>query len=41
MLAMADERQRQQRARNLALLVVLLGLVALFFVMTLVKLGAF
>ena len=38
---MADERQRQQRARNLALLVVLLGLVALFFVMTLVKLGAF
>jgi hypothetical protein len=41
MLTMADERQRQQRARNLALLVVLLGLVALFFVMTLVKLGAF
>ncbi len=38
---MADERQKQQRARNLALLVVLLGLVALFFVMTLVKLGAF
>jgi hypothetical protein len=41
MLTMADERHRQQRARNLALLVVLLGLVALFFVMTLVKLGAF
>jgi hypothetical protein len=41
MLTMADERQKQQRARNLALLVVLLGLVALFFVMTLVKLGAF
>ena len=41
MLTMAEERQRQQRARNLALLVVLLGLVALFFVMTLVKLGAF
>jgi len=38
---MADERQKQQRARNLALLVVLLGLVALFFVLTLVKLGAF
>ncbi len=38
---MADEREKQQRARNLALLVVLLGLVALFFVMTLVKLGAF
>jgi hypothetical protein len=38
---MVDERQKQQRARNLALLVVLLGLVALFFVMTLVKLGAF
>jgi hypothetical protein len=41
MLTMADEREKQQRARNLALLVVLLGLVALFFVMTLVKLGAF
>jgi hypothetical protein len=41
MLTMVDERQKQQRARNLALLVVLLGLVALFFVMTLVKLGAF
>ena len=38
---MADEREKQQRARNLALLVVLLGLVAQFFVMTLVKLGAF
>jgi hypothetical protein len=41
MTIMADERQTQQRARNRALLVVLLGLVALFYVMALVKMGVF
>jgi hypothetical protein len=41
MWAMLDDRQRQQRARNRALLAVLLGLVALFYLMTLVKMGAF
>jgi hypothetical protein len=34
-----DDRLQRQRARNRALLAVLLGLVALFFLMTLVKLG--
>ncbi len=38
---MADDRQSRQRARNRALLAVLLGLVALFYVMALVKMGAF
>ena len=38
---MADDPQRQQRARNRALLAVLLGLVALFYVLALVKMGAF
>jgi hypothetical protein len=41
MMIMADERRRQQRARNRALLAVLLGVVALFYVMALVKMGAF
>jgi hypothetical protein len=41
MRAMVDERQRHQRARNRALLAVLLGIVALFYVMALVKMGAF
>jgi cytochrome c oxidase assembly protein Cox11 len=41
MMAMTDERQRQQRAKNRALLAVLLGLVVLFYVMALVKMGAF
>jgi uncharacterized membrane protein len=41
MRAMTDDRQRRLRAKNLALLWVLLGLVALFFVMSLVKMGAF
>jgi hypothetical protein len=36
-----DERARRLRAKNLTLLAALLGLVALFFVMTLVKMGAF
>jgi hypothetical protein len=41
MLAMTDDdRRRQQRARNWALFLVLLGLAALFYVMTLVKIGA-
>jgi hypothetical protein len=39
--AMTDGRERQQRARNRALLAVLLALVALFYVMALVKMGAF
>jgi hypothetical protein len=42
MSAMADSldpRRKQQRARNRALLVVLLGLVALFYAITLVKLS--
>ena len=38
---MADDRQKQQRARNWALFAVLLGLVALFYLMALVKMGAF
>jgi hypothetical protein len=41
MAAMVDERQRQLRARNRALLAILLGLVALFYVMALVKMGVF
>ena len=39
--AMTDDRQRQQRAKNLALLAVLVGVVVLFYVMALVKMGAF
>ncbi len=39
--AMSDDRQRQQRAKNRALLAVLLGLVLLFYIMALVKMGAF
>ena len=38
---MLDERKRQQRAKNRALLGVLLGVVVLFYVMALVKMGAF
>ncbi len=38
---MSDDRQARQRARNRALLLVLLGVVALFYVMALVKMGAF
>jgi hypothetical protein len=40
-MAMTDERQRRQRAKNRALLVVLTGLVLLFYLMALVKMGAF
>ena len=38
---MTDNPQRQQRAKNLALLAVLGALVLLFYVMALVKMGAF
>jgi hypothetical protein len=41
MMIIVDERRRQQRARNWALLAVLLGVVALFYVRALVKMGAF
>jgi hypothetical protein len=34
-----DERERRMRARNRALLVVLLALVALFYVIALVRVG--
>jgi hypothetical protein len=34
-----DDRHRQQRAKNWALLVVLVGLVALFYVITIVRIG--
>jgi hypothetical protein len=36
-----DERQKRQRARNWAILALLAGFVALVYVITLVKLGAF
>jgi len=39
-MAMTDERQRQQRAKNRALLAVLAGLALLFYLMALVKMGA-
>lgn len=35
-----DERQRRQRTKNLALLGVLIGVVALFYVIALVRMGA-
>jgi hypothetical protein len=34
-----DDRQRRQRGRNLALLAVLVGLVALFYVLAIVRMG--
>jgi len=34
-----DERERRMRGRNRALLVVLLGLVALFYVLAIVRIG--
>ncbi|MGH3183300.1 MAG: hypothetical protein ACRDOE_15565 [Streptosporangiaceae bacterium] len=39
--AAADDLRRRQRAKNRALLAVLAGLVLLFYVMALVKMGAF
>jgi hypothetical protein len=41
MFAMTDDRERRQRGRNRALLVVLIGVAVLFYVMALVKMGAF
>ena len=38
---MIDDRRRRQRAKNRALFAVLLGLVLLFYLMALVKMGAF
>jgi hypothetical protein len=35
----ADDRSRRIRARNRALLLVLLGLVALFYALTIVRMG--
>ncbi|HXQ50856.1 MAG TPA: hypothetical protein VN802_07170 [Stellaceae bacterium] len=35
-----DDRQRRQRVKNLALLAVLAGLAMLFYVITLVRMGA-
>ena len=37
--AIVDERERRMRARNRALLAVLLALVALFYLMSLVRLS--
>ena len=37
--ALMDERQRRIRSRNRALLLVLLGVVALFYLIALVRLG--
>jgi hypothetical protein len=39
MVTMVSERHRQQRARNRALLAVLLALVALFYAITIVRMG--
>lgn len=38
-LAVMDDRQRRIRSRNRALLLVLLGVVALFYLIALVRLG--
>jgi hypothetical protein len=38
---MAEDERRRQRAKNLALLAILAGLALLFYLMTLVKMGAF
>jgi len=38
-LKQPDERERRMRGRNRALLAVLLGLVALFYAITIVRLG--
>jgi len=38
-LALMDERQRRIRSRNRALLLLLLGIVALFYLIALVRLG--
>ncbi|HVA35877.1 MAG TPA: hypothetical protein VNG52_06535 [Stellaceae bacterium] len=38
-IALMDERQRRIRSRNRALLLLLLGVVALFYLIALVRLG--
>lgn len=38
-LALMDDRQRRIRARNRAMLLLLLGVVALFYLIALVRLG--
>jgi hypothetical protein len=38
-MTMVDERQRQIRAKNRALLAVLLGLVVLFYILAIVRMG--
>ncbi len=38
-IAIVDERQRRIRSRNRALLLLLLGVVALFYLIALVRLG--
>jgi hypothetical protein len=40
-LLTVDERQKRQRARNWAILALLVGFVALIYIVTLVKLGGF
>ncbi len=37
---LVDERRHRQRAKNLALLAVLLAMVALFYVIAIVRMGA-
>lgn len=39
MVRQSDEQRRRQRGRNVALAVVLLGLVILFYVITMVRIG--
>ncbi len=38
--AVPDRRNRRLRAKNLALLVALVGIIVLFYVITLVRIGA-
>jgi hypothetical protein len=38
-VATMDERQKRQRSRNRALLIVLLALVAVFYVLAMVRVG--
>ena len=38
-MRLTDEQRRRQRSRNIALLVVLLGLVGLFYVITMVRIS--
>ncbi len=39
MVRQSDEQRRRQRSRNIALAAVLLGLVALFYVITMVRIA--